>query len=153
MGARRRRQFTIEEIETALRANGGIQAAAAQALEQATGLRVTPQSIFERVKDSPQLQKVIQESQEEVLDLAENVLLTALRRNDRDAVNAARFLLETRGRHRGYARRDYLQHAVDPRRLSDEELTKAIRELEAITIDAEPVTARALPAPVKRPRN
>jgi len=147
-----RRRFSDAVLEDALRANGGIQAAAAQALEEATGLRVSRQSIHERVKVSPRLQRAIHEAQEETLDLAEGVLPTALRRNDRDAVNAARFVLETKGRNRGYSRREYLVAAVDPRKMSDAELDKAIAELErTLVIDAAPV--RALPAPaVRRPR-
>jgi CRP-like cAMP-binding protein len=145
-----KRRFTDAQIEAALRSQGGIQAAAAQALEKATGVRVTRQAIHERVKHSRRLRQAITETEEEVLDLAENVVLKSLNAGD---FNAARFVLETRGKHRGYTRREIVALTVDPRRLSDEELIRAIKELEAITIDAEPVAApRALPAPVKRPR-
>jgi homoserine acetyltransferase len=51
-------------------------------------------------------------------------------------------------------REGLLRHAKIWAVMSDEELTRAIGELEAITIDAEPVAApRALPAPpIMRPR-
>jgi CRP-like cAMP-binding protein len=145
-----RRRFTEAQIEAALRSQGGIQAAAAQALEKVTGVRVTRQAIHERVKNSPRLRQAITETEEEVLDLAENVVLQSLNKGD---LNAARFVLETRGKDRGYTRRELFALTIDPRRLSDEQLTRAIKDLEAITIDAEPVGALpALPAPVKRPR-
>jgi len=147
-----RRRYSDAQIEAALRTQGGIMSTAAQALEEATGVRISRQAIRERVLRSPRLQRAIHEAQEETLDLAEGVLLTALRRNDRDAVNAARFVLETKGKTRGYSRREYLI-AVDPRKMSDAELDKAIAEAErTLVIDAEPV--RALPAPpIKRPRS
>ena len=145
-----RRRFTEAQIEGALRSQGGIQAAAAQALEKATGVKCSRQLVHERVKNSPRLRQAIQETEEEVLDLAENVVLKSLNAGE---FNAAHFVLETRGKHRGYTRRELFALTVDPRRLSEEQLTRAIKELEAITIDAEPVGALpALPAPVKRPR-
>ena len=147
----RKSVFSDAQLEAALRSQGGIQAAAAQALEQATGVRVTRQAVHERVKRNPRLRRAIQETEEEVLDLAENVVLKSLNNGD---FNAARFVLETRGKHRGYTRREVFALTIDPRRLSDEELTRAIKELEAMTIDAEPVRQPpALPAPpIKRPR-
>jgi hypothetical protein len=54
-----KRRFTDAQIEAALRSQGGIQAAAAQALEKATGVRVTRQAIHERVKNSPRLRQAI----------------------------------------------------------------------------------------------
>jgi hypothetical protein len=57
-------------------------------------VRVTRQAIHERVKNSPRLRQAIAETEEEVLDLAENIVLKSLNAGD---FNAARFVLETRG--------------------------------------------------------
>jgi len=146
-----RRRLTEREIEAALRACCGIQSAAAQALEKSTGLRVSRQSINERIKRSPRLQQTIVESREEVLDLAEGVLLYALHNKD---VNVAKFVLETRGKDRGYSRRDAVALTIDPRKLSDEELLMATGQVKAMLREIEGSPApRALPAPlIKRPR-
>jgi hypothetical protein len=145
-----RRRLTEREIEAALRACCGIQSAAAQALEKATGLHVSRQSINERIKRSSRLQQTIVESREEILDLAEGVLLHALHNKD---VNVAKFMLETRGKDRGYSRRDAVALTVDPRTLSDEELLRATAQVKAMLREIEESPAPpALPAPVKRPR-
>jgi hypothetical protein len=67
-----RRRFTDVQIEAALRAQWGNQSGAAQALQKATGVRVTRQTIHERIKQSARSRQVIEETQQEVLDLAES---------------------------------------------------------------------------------
>jgi hypothetical protein len=89
-----RQRFREAQIEAALRANHGNQSAAAKALEEATGVPVSRQSIFERVKTSARLRQVILELEEQVLDFAPDKLLQAIDAGD---VNATKFLLATRG--------------------------------------------------------
>ena len=157
MGAiHRRRYLSVDEIANALTVHGGNQAAAAAALSAATGLAISRQSIHERVKHNMRLRRIATECTEEVLDLAESVVLQALRDGD---FRAAEFVLRTRGRGRGYTHHDWIPARTNPRLLSDEELDQALERLEAearaqgLTIDAAPVEPpRALPGAVKRSR-
>jgi hypothetical protein len=98
----RKVRFTIDQLEAALRSQGGIQSAAAKVLEEASGRAVQRSLISQAVARSPRLQQAIAETTESVLDLAENVIVQALNNGD---VNAAKFVLETRGKQRGYTRR------------------------------------------------
>jgi hypothetical protein len=93
-----RRPFPLKQIEQALRVNGGIQAAAAEALAKATGKKVQPQLVNDAAKRHPELQQAIQEAEEASLDLVESTLPRTI---DAGKVNAIKFYLETKGKWRG----------------------------------------------------
>ena len=149
------KKFSDAKIESALRALGGIMSVAAQALHDATGTKISRQAIRERVLRSPRLRRAIEEAEEASLDLAESKLMQAIDAGD---INATKFFLETRGKRRGFSRRDIVVTArTDPKKLSDWELDAALEQLEAqaqaLTIDLEPVEPpRALPPPRRRSR-
>jgi hypothetical protein len=86
------RLFTTDQIETALRAQGGVKAAAARALEAATGGRIkcSRELIAMAVHRSKRLQSVCEDIREFTLDLAEGVVLQAISAGD---FNAAKFYL------------------------------------------------------------
>src|SRR5215469_14010479 len=67
--AGKRRRFREAQIEAALRATHGNQSAAAKALEEATGVPVSRQSIHDRVRKSPRLRQVIFDADEQMIDL------------------------------------------------------------------------------------
>ena len=151
-----RRLFSTAQIEQALRKSAGVQARAAELLEEATGIKCSRKVINDAVKHHPELQQAIKENEEASLDLAETRLLQAIDAGD---IHATRFYLETRGRNRDYTRKVYQLLSVDPRRLTDAELDRALADMEKLVIDlgvqavAEP--QRALPAPtiINRPRD
>lgn len=146
-----RRLFTIRQIEQALRNSAGIQARAAELLEQATGIRCSRKVVNDAVTRHHELRQAIVEAEEQTIDLAESVILKHLHDGD---LNAARFYLETKGKLRGYSRRTYELLTADPRKMSDHELDRALAEMEKLVIDlkAEPAAPlRALPA-ITRPK-
>lgn len=140
-----RRLFTLKQIEQALRKSAGIQARAAELLEEATGIKCSRKVINDAVRRHPELQQASLEAEEETLDLAESVVVKHLHGGD---LNAARFFLETKGKHRGYSRRVQQLLSLDPRRLSDHELDRALQELEATarTLNLEPLDPPPQPA-------
>jgi len=97
-----RRSYSDAQLESALRAAGGIQTAAAETLAALIGKPVSRQAINNRVKRNPRLQQAIREAEEAVLDTAEGVLQRAIEAGD---LLAVKFYLETRGKQRGYTRR------------------------------------------------
>jgi hypothetical protein len=90
-----------EHVAAALRQSAGIVSAAAQVLEAAYG-SCTPMTVRNYLSRHPSLKKVLDETIELNLDLAESQLLKAVRTGDDWAV---RFFLETKGKHRGYTRK------------------------------------------------
>jgi hypothetical protein len=98
------RLFTLDQIETALRAQGGVKAAAARALEATTGGRIkcSRELVAMAVHRSKRLQQVCDDVREFTLDLAESVVLQAIQAHD---LNAAKFILETLGKGRGFTKR------------------------------------------------
>ena len=124
-----RRWLTEDEIELALRRHAGVQARAAYALSRALGAGVSRAAIANPAKASPRLQEAIREAKEEILDMAEDVVFDNLRAGD---LQAARFVLETQGRNRGWTRKAVVLHTVDPSQLSEEELDVALAELESL---------------------
>jgi hypothetical protein len=98
------RLFTLDQIETALRAQGGVKAAAARALEATTGgcIKCSRELVAMAVHRSKRLQQVCDDVREFTLDLAESAVLQAIQAHD---LNAAKFLLETRGKARGFTKR------------------------------------------------
>lgn len=119
-------KFKPEQIAEALRATAGIHVAAA------AKLRCSRYTIARMVKRYPKLQKLQDELNEEILDVGESVLVTALKSEDkRIALDAAKFLLKTKGKTRGYVERQEVEGvqkpAVDPKDMTDEELKEYVR--------------------------
>jgi hypothetical protein len=99
---RGRRLFTVDQLEVALRAQAGIQSAAAKALSDVIGQPVSPQVVSYNVLRHPRLREAIRQAQDFTLDMAESVMLQALQAGD---VNVAKFYLETLGKGRGFTKR------------------------------------------------
>lgn len=97
----RKQRFRLHEIETALRAAGGVYAHAARLLSEATGRSCTRQNIQHWVQKHSTLTETVRESLEEIKDLAETALIENIRNGD---TNAIRFYLETKGKDRSYVR-------------------------------------------------
>ena len=97
----RKQRFRLHEVETALRAAGGVYAHAARLLSVATGRSCTRQNIQHWVRKHSTLTETVRESLEEIKDLAETALIDNIRNGD---TNAIRFYLETKGKDRGYVR-------------------------------------------------
>jgi hypothetical protein len=94
--AGRHRHYTVREVEAALRKAAGIVSGAAQILN------CTPQTVRNYLQRYDKLRIAIDEQIEVNLDVAETKLLTAIG----EGVDwAVRFYLETKGKHRGYTRR------------------------------------------------
>jgi CRP-like cAMP-binding protein len=97
-----RKRFTDLQIIDALQKQAGVQAAAARALEAATGRKCSRASLNHRVTHSPKLTKVLEDILNQNLDLAEGHLLKQIQAGN---VPAITFYLSTMGKHRGYTRR------------------------------------------------
>ena len=83
----------IEQIERALKANGGFIA------KTAKSLNVRYQTIWERIRRSPRLKQFYEEIRESYIDLAESKLLVKVREGDLGAIC---FFLKCQGKKRGY---------------------------------------------------
>lgn len=122
MGARRK--LKIEQVAEALRNAGGIFTGAAQQLN------CSPNTVANYVKDSPTLQSLLEELQEQHLDLAETKLIKMILDGDRTAVI---FYLKTKGKGRGYSERTEVTGPngapllTDVTKCTDEELERIIR--------------------------
>src|SRR4051812_1501033 len=92
-------KFTVEQVEKALRASGGLYMPAAQKIAVATGRTCVPNTIKNMVKRHSHLGKVCEEIREEFLDLAESGLRGLVRARHPAAII---FTLKTIGRGRGY---------------------------------------------------
>lgn len=88
--------FTEDEIAEALEKSAGI------ALVAAKLLKCSRQNVEMRIKNSERLLKVQAECNEDVLDLAESVLLGQLKRK---SLRAAIYILERKGKDRGWVKR------------------------------------------------
>jgi hypothetical protein len=97
----RKQRFRLREIETALRAAGGVYAHAAKLLSEASGRSCTRQNIQHWIRKHPKLTETVREAFEEIKDLAETALIENVRNGD---TNAIKFYLETKGKDRGYVR-------------------------------------------------
>jgi len=86
----------IEQIEKALKANGGFISQAAKSLN------VRYQTIWERIRRSSRLKQSYEEIRESYLDLAESKLLVKIREGDLGAIC---FFLKCQGKKRGYIER------------------------------------------------
>lgn len=87
------KRISTKRIASALRANGGLIAPAADAL------RCARSTIHRRVAEEPGLAEVLEDAREETLDVAESALLRKI--DDGDTASII-FFLKTRGRSRGY---------------------------------------------------
>lgn len=86
----------LQRLEAAIRNSGGNVTKAAEALD------MTRSGLYSRIQKSEHLQAVLVEIRESTVDLAENVLLTALKDGN---LTAAIYITKTQGRARGYSER------------------------------------------------
>ena len=100
--AGRARAVTNAAIGQALRASGGIYSAASQWIAENIGVNYSRQAIAKRVQASPELQKVLEDTIEETIDVAESRLQELIASGN---VTAILFYLRTKGKHRGYTER------------------------------------------------
>jgi hypothetical protein len=97
-------KFSDKVLEAALRKAGGVPAGAARILEQAFGT-CARSTVTRRIAKSEKLQALIAELQEELIDISE-ISMAAMVRNakHRNHFNAAKFVLETKGKSRGWSK-------------------------------------------------
>jgi len=91
-----KRKFTVKQIEEALKKTGGFYTFAAKELG------CCYQTVSTCVRESPYLQKVKQEIEEEILDIAEIQLIKKIRKGN---IGAISFYLKYKGKDRGYTER------------------------------------------------
>jgi len=90
------KKFKIEQVQNAiLKANGLVSVAAKI-------LNCDNQTIYNYIKEFPQLNDTLQEARNKTLDLAENKLFELINEKDKTAII---FFLKTIGRGRGYIER------------------------------------------------
>jgi hypothetical protein len=100
-------KFALVEVERALRANAGNATAAAAALNNAAAAagqdrHVSRRAICYQIEKTPRLQRARDDAVEEVLDVAEGVVMRSIAAGD---ANLALRFLELKGKNRGYTRR------------------------------------------------
>lgn len=100
------KQHTIEQMAEALTMSHGYVSAAAQILE------LTPAAIYKRIKENKKLRDLLKEIAESKLDIAENKLVTAVNNGEPWAI---KYLLENKGRERGYGKQVIEQTVKDER--------------------------------------
>ena len=98
----RPRAVSNAAIEQALRESSGIYSAASQWIAQNIGVNYSRQAIAKRVQASPELQKVLEDTIEETIDVAESRLQELIASGN---ITAILFYLRTKGKHRGYTER------------------------------------------------
>lgn len=99
-----RRRYTRRAIEQAILASDGTKASIAAILG------CSRQTLYNHLAADPTLQALIDHQRDHILDLAESKLFEWVKNGDERAVY---FILETRGRARGYSRRTELTGASD----------------------------------------
>jgi hypothetical protein len=104
---RKLRKFSLADIENALRRNVGNSVAAAEALNNAEADRggtrtVTPANIRHHINSKPELRAAVDETLNEMLDIAEGVVEKAIMAGD---ARIALQFLEMKGKGRGYTKR------------------------------------------------
>jgi len=92
-------KFKVKQVEEALRASGGIFSIAA------VQLRCAPNTVKNYVKRHPTLQRAVDSTVEENLDIAEAQLLKQIRKGNLGAIC---FYLKCKGKNRGYIERGEL---------------------------------------------
>lgn len=128
----RPQKVTDSDIEEALRGGKGIVSGAAAWLFKKRGIQITRSSLYARIAQSPHLQEVRHEVEEETLDFAESQLFKKMMDGDKSAIF---FYLKCKGKARGYIERGEItgkdggvieisdtQPKADLSKLSDEEL-------------------------------
>ena len=91
------RHYTEEEIILALIRNAGLVSYAAKSIG------CDSSTIYRAIKKSPSVQEAYNITKETNLDLAENVVVAAMKGgNTKDALGAATFMLRYKGQERGY---------------------------------------------------
>lgn len=99
------RKFTNKQAIDALLKNYGNVSAAARAL------KVDHSTLFNRLQKNKTLQAARIEAEEQTLDLAENILVKLIKKNNFAAV---RFLLKTKGKRRGYVEQGGFDMGLEP---------------------------------------
>lgn len=95
-----KKRLSDKEFWTILRANAGLYARTARAIEKEFGVSITRQSVRERAEKKPDLLKDILE---ENLDIAEEGQQSLMRsKNESIRLKAITFYLRTKGKDRGY---------------------------------------------------
>jgi hypothetical protein len=88
--------FLVEEVVEAIQKAGGIISATARILG------CSRSTVENYIKRHPEVAEAVRAEREKMIDLAEGVLISKLRDND---LNAAKFVLNTLGKKRGYSER------------------------------------------------
>lgn len=97
------RNHTIEEYGVALRKANGFISVAAKKL----GLSYT--AVYQRVKNTPELQQIVDECKEATLDMAESRLISAIKDTQPWAIC---FYLKCQGKDRGYVEKQIIDNQV-----------------------------------------
>ena len=90
------KKFNIQQIQNALLKANGLVSVAAKVLN------CDNQTVYNYIKEFPQLNDTLQEARNKTLDLAENKLFELINEKDKTAII---FFLKTIGRGRGYVER------------------------------------------------
>jgi hypothetical protein len=106
---RKTRKLTDKEFWDILRANAGLYARTARAIEKQFGIEYTRQSVKERAEKNKEL---LADIEEENIDIAEEALHSLMRsKNERIRMQAVQLVLKTKGKQRGYVERQELTGA------------------------------------------
>ncbi len=87
------RKYTVDQVAEALRKGNGMLSVAAEILG------CHRNTIYNYLKDHPELKDIVEECRETLVDEAEQILLKKVREED---IRCVMFVLRTLGRHRGY---------------------------------------------------
>jgi hypothetical protein len=116
-------KFTRKQVIKALEATGGFITHAADKLG------CCYQTIESYIKKDPSIAEAIKHIQENRLDIAENVVMVAMKDKGemKEALNAAKYYLKYKGRGRGYIKHQKIEVSED--------LSKMMRDAEERTMD------------------
>jgi hypothetical protein len=154
--------YTLGQVKKALRKTGGLRAPASRLLAQMTGRGTGYRGIVDHYIDRhPELKVYVDELLEDTLDVAEHKLLRIMK-NDKHKgqLRAVTFLLQTKGKNRGYVRRQEMTgedggpmryatvDEIDMSKLSDEELGQLDAIFAKARVEGDPIVV----PPMVRPR-
>ena len=130
-------KVTDEMLKHAIMKNAGIVKGIIDSLKKDYGIEVTRNCIYKRKSTSKEIADCFTEAEEQVIDIAENRLVTAINEGDLKAII---FYLKTKGKKRGYSERQELTGAEGApiqmespvKSLSKEELMKIVGLTETI---------------------
>ncbi len=88
------KKYTIDQVAEALRKGDGILSVAAEMLG------CHRNTIYNYLKDHPELKDIVEECRETLVDEAEQILLKKIK--EEEDIRCVMFVLRTLGRHRGY---------------------------------------------------